>query len=94
MSLILDDFLESLLKCWTHELEHEWLEQAKEQLVLGLLELDVKVLHINVNFINLEKVLLVGLVGGGHLDLEAETGSTEEDISDTSVAQPEYGCQS
>lgn len=87
MSLVLDDLLKNFLKSGTHELQHNRFEQAKEKLVLGLLELDVKVLNININFVDLEEVLLVRLLSRRRLDLEAESGSTKEDVCDTLVGQ-------
>jgi len=75
------------LKSGTHKLQHNRLEQAKDELVLGLLELNVEVLNININFVDLEEVLLVRLLGSRSLDLEAESRTTKEDVCDTLVGQ-------
>lgn len=75
MSLVLDDLFQSLLETGTNDPQHQWLEQAKQELVLGLLELDVEVLHINVDLVDLEEILLVTFISSRHLDFEAEAGS-------------------
>jgi len=83
--LVLDDLLKNLLKSWAHDLEHERLSKAKQQLVLRLLELNVEMLHININALDLEEVLTILRVSSGHLDLEAEASAAEENVANTSV---------
>lgn len=61
------------------------LEDVEQELVLGLLELNVQALHVNVDSVDLEEVLPVGLVGCLHRNLEAETGATHVNVHDTSV---------
>lgn len=86
MDLLLDDLPQSLLESRTHDLQHKRLEQGKQELVRGLLKLDIEVLHINVNLVDLEKVLAVRLLSGGQLHREAESRATEEDVGNTSVS--------
>lgn len=87
VALVLDGLLNSLLKGRSKNLEHQGLEEAEEELVLGLLDLDVQTLDINVNLLNLEEVLGVLLVGGGDLHLEGETVSGKENVNDTGVSE-------
>lgn len=87
VELVLDHLLQCLLQSWAHDLQHHWLTDGEQNLVLGLLQLDVEVLNIDINLVNLEEVLTVLLLGSRHLHLEAETTSTEEDISNTSVGK-------
>lgn len=86
VDLVLDDLLKHLLDGRAEDLQHERLEQVEQSLVSGLLKLDVEVLDIDVDVVNLEEVLAVLGVGGRHLDLEAETSSTEEDVHQTFIA--------
>lgn len=85
VALVLDGLLDSLLQSRAHSLESNGLGDGKEQLVPGLLDLEVEVLHVNVNLLDLEEVLAILLVRGGKLHLERETISGKDDIGNTSV---------
>jgi hypothetical protein len=47
IGLILDGLLDSLLEDRAENLKHDWLGKSKQQLMPGLLELDVEVLDVN-----------------------------------------------
>jgi hypothetical protein len=80
-----DLLLQDLLNSRAHDLEEQWLKDTEEHLMIRLLELDVEVLHIDVDFVNLEEVLTITLVCVGCNNLEAEAISTEEDVHNTLV---------
>jgi len=86
MDVVADLGLCNLLDSRTHNLEEKRLEHVEEKLVVGLLQLDVDVLDVNVDRVDLEEVLAVGLVCSLHGDLETKTGTTKEDVHDTLVS--------
>lgn len=77
--------LDHLLQSRCDHAEQHGLEGVEEQLVVGLLQLDVHVLDAHVNLVQLEEVLLVVLLSGRGSDLDAETITTEEDIHNTTI---------
>lgn len=85
VNVVLDGLFDGLLQGGTDDLEHERLGERKEELVLRLLQLNVEVLDVHVNLVDLEKVLLVLVVGRRHFNLEAETAAAKEDVGDTRV---------
>lgn len=86
-SLIADGLLKSLLEAGAENLEHDGLEEVEEQLVVGLDQLNLQVLDIDVNLVNLEEVLPVLSIGRGHLHPKSEALALEENVEDTSVAE-------
>lgn len=82
---VVDLLLQDLLQDRTDDLGEKRLDHGEKKLVVGLLELDVEVLDINIHLRDLEEVLRVLLISGLSRNLEAETISTEEDISNTLV---------
>jgi hypothetical protein len=84
--LILNLLLQSLLKSRTYNPQHEGLDQAEQNLMFGLLELDIEVLDINVNFIHLKEILAIMFLSCRHLHLEAEACSTKENVGETLVS--------
>lgn len=85
VALVLDGLLNSLLQRRSDDLEHDGLEEVEEELVLGLLELDVEGLDVDVNLLNLEVVLAIRLVGAANLHLEGEAVTGQEDVENTSI---------
>lgn len=85
---VLDLLLQNLLDDRAHDLEKEGLEHVEEELVVALLHLDLQVLDVRLNLGDLEEVglrVLAGLIGGLHLDLEAEAGTAHENVHNTLV---------
>lgn len=86
VDVVADLLLGDLLDGGTHDLKKKRLEDVEQKLVVGLLQLDVHVLDVNVNSVDLEEVLAVSLVCSLHSDLEAQTSTTKEDIHDTLIS--------
>lgn len=83
---ILDLLLKNLLESRTNDLDKQGLDNTEQHLVVGLLELDLEVLDINIHLGDLEEVRTVVLrVSRLGRDLEAETLSTQEDVGNTLV---------
>lgn len=85
VGLVLDGLLNSLLEGRAEDLEQERLGNLEEKLVLGLLEVDVQGLKVNVDLVNLEEVLTVLLGGSGDLHAEREAITRQQDVGNTSV---------
>lgn len=63
VDVVADLLLNCLLDDWSKDLQCQRLEEAEQQLVVGLLDLDRHVLDVDVDGGDLEKVVLVALVG-------------------------------
>lgn len=87
VALVLDGLLNSLLQRSSNNLEHDGLQNREEQLVVGLLDLDLNLGKVNVDLLNLEVVLTVLLLSGGDLHLKGEAVAREDDVSNTSVGE-------
>lgn len=86
VNVVANLLLGNLLDSRTHNLKKKRLEDVEQKLVVGLLQLDVHVLDVNVDGVDLEEVLAVSFVCSLHGDLEAQASTTEEDIHDTLIS--------
>lgn len=82
---VADLLLNDLLNSRAYDLEEERLEDVEEQLVVGLLELDVQVLDVNSDLIQSDEVLAILLVGGASSNLEVEALAAQNNVHNTSV---------
>lgn len=85
VALILDSLLNSLLQRGSDDLEHDGLQHREEQLVVGLLDLDLDLRKVNVNLLDLEVVLAILLVGGGDLHLKGKAIAGEDNVNNTLI---------
>jgi len=83
--IVPDLLLEKLGDRRANDTEQEWLEEAEQQLELRFLQLDVEVLHIDSDRVDLEEMLSIARVRSRHCNLEAEAGSTQENVHKTRV---------
>ena len=81
LDLLLDDLLDDRL----HDLKKKWLGDTEEKLVVGLLDLDVEVVNLDINIVNNNKVGAILLLGIASIELEAESFTSKDDIHDTLI---------
>ena len=83
---ILDLLLQDLLDDRPHDLEQDRLGEGEQQLVIRLLDLDLKILNHDVNIVDDDKVGAVRLLSVAASNFEAEALATKEDVHDTLVS--------
>jgi len=87
VKLILDLLLQNLLKNGAEELQHHWLDHTEQCLELGLLQLDFKVLDIDIDAVDLEEILPVGPLRIRQLHSEAKAATAKEDVHNSLVSE-------
>lgn len=78
--------LNHLLKGGANDTVQHRLEGVEEELMAGLLELDVHALDVHGHLVKLDEMLLITLLGGGGSNLEAEALASKNNVHDTSVS--------
>ena len=82
---ILDLLLDNLRNDRLHDLQQERLRNSKQQLVVRLLDLDLKVINLDINVLNHHEASAVLWLSIASLQLEAEALATQDDVHDTLV---------
>lgn len=81
----MDLLFEHLLQGRSNNVKEHRLEDGKENLVLGLPQLDVEIVNLHRHLVQFDKVLTVLLMSCGGCDLEPKALVTEEDVHDPLV---------
>ena len=85
LEVVLDLFLDDLLNDWSHDLQQDPLGNAKQELVIGLFDLDLQIFHVHGHIVNCDKMSTILRVGSAGSELETESLSTHEDVHDSLV---------
>ena len=85
LKVALDLFLNNLLNHRAHDPQQQRLSNVEQQLVVGLLELDVQVLDADGDIVDSDKMCAILCLSVASGKLEAEAFTSHEDIHDTLV---------
>ena len=82
---ILDLLLYDLLNGRLHDLQQQRLGNSEEQLVVGLLDFDLKIGNLDLNVLNHHEASAVLRLSVASFELEAEAFASQDDVHDTLV---------